>query len=452
MKTQYLILQEIRHRFGNFLLILSSIAVASGTLVAVILLLNQAQAESQNVLKKKRAKLSAKLVAHEEQVKQSGKELEDAARKITKGLGFNVKILPEDQDLNELNTSGSPSKTMPESKVKDLSESKVVTINHLLPMVMKKIEWEEKENLPVILAGIRGEVPFLHRAMKKPLRDQVEKGTLELGYLVHTKLGLKVGDQVTLKGREFTIAKVHPQLRGDLDDSTVWMHLEEAQELLEMQNLIHMILALGCNCATIDRIGEIRAELKEIIPGTQIIEYESKALARAETRNKAKREAEESLQREKQLGAEMLQQEERSQQQLNQQLEEKSNWLAILVLLGSGIWIALLVWWNVKHRLSEIAILRTLGVKSSQILWLFLGKSLVASLLGGLLGCGIAFLLFGGVSLSHPDSSGIHPLFQHQTALILGLVTAPILALIASWIPSLLAAQQDPATIFQSSE
>ena len=67
------------------------------------------------------------------------------------------------------------------------------------------------------------------------------------------------------------------------------MNLAECQELLDQKGRINAILALECNCASIDRLGsEIRAEISKILPGTKIIEKGSRALARAEARVKAK--------------------------------------------------------------------------------------------------------------------------------------------------------------------
>ncbi|MDA7535622.1 hypothetical protein N9085_03060 [Akkermansiaceae bacterium] len=46
-------------------------------------------------------------------------------------------------------------------------------------------------------------------------------------------------------------------------------HLDEAQEIFGLENQINAILALGCNCASIDRLGEIRAEILAILPDLQ---------------------------------------------------------------------------------------------------------------------------------------------------------------------------------------
>jgi hypothetical protein len=69
---------------------------------------------------------------------------------------------------------------------------------------------------------------------KKPMVDPVAPGSIVLGYELHDSLGLKRGDRLTLLGREFTVGTCYA-MRGNKDDITAWIHLAEAQELLEDQ-------------------------------------------------------------------------------------------------------------------------------------------------------------------------------------------------------------------------
>ena len=112
--------------------------------------------------------------AMEEKFTKEMKVYEDSVRKTMKGLGFNIFIFPEGQELGEVYTQGFASKTMPESYTAKLAESKIVTVNHLLPSLTRKLKWPEKERT-VILIGIRGEVPIAHRDPKKPLIDPDRK-------------------------------------------------------------------------------------------------------------------------------------------------------------------------------------------------------------------------------------------------------------------------------------
>lgn len=401
MKIWGMIWREIAFRKFNFVLALLSVSAAVACLIGTLTLLRTDKAE----------------------VAEAGAGLEDAIRKITKGLGFNVIILPEDQDLNEMHLEGSLNKQMPEEYAHRLAESKIVTINHLLPTIMKKLTWPET-GLPIVLYGTRGEVPIQHRDPKKPLLDTVPKGTMIIGHHVSQKLGLKEGDETTLLGHKFSIGKVHGE-RGNIDDATVWINLTEAQELLGMQNLIHAIQALECHCAG-DRISQIRVEIAGILPGTQVLERGPPALARAEARDQARQSAEDASKRREAFAAV----------------------LAPLIWVGAAVWIGFLMLGNVRERRAEIGILRAIGFRSSQILLLFLGKAFLFGILGTLLGFVVGAL--AGASLGEMTAgweSLQNPEVPIHFVLALGLAVA--LSIFASWIPALSAARQDPALVLQ---
>lgn len=423
MSIWKLILLEIIHRKGNFILALLSVSGAVGCLMGTLTLLRVDLALTDELLAEK-----------EKAVAVAGAELEDAMRKITKGLGFNVVILPQDQDLNEMHLEGSLSKTMPEDYVARLSKSDIVTINHLLPTVMKKLTWPEK-GIPIVVYGTRGEVPIQHRDPKKPLLDAVPRGMMIVGFEIGETLGLSEGDATVLLGAEFSVAKVHPQ-RGTIDDSTVWINLTQAQELFGMENLVHAIQALECHC-TGDRITEIRKEIAAILPGTQVIERGQPALARAEARNTAKEVAESTLRREK-----------KSRDALRLERERFASIIVPMVLLASAMWVGFLAFSNVRQRREELGVLRALGYGSQQILELFLGKFLMVAVVGGLLGSATGYLVGVGFGASTLDSSALVRFFT-ATHFLIGIVLAVFLSAAGSWIPSVMAVKEDPALVLQ---
>ncbi|MBM78992.1 MAG: hypothetical protein CMJ78_00160 [Planctomycetaceae bacterium] len=446
MSVWHLVLNEIKHRKLNFFLAALSVTVAVGTLVGAMTLLRADEIQTQSILDDKKRQLEKTVAKHEQETAEAGKKLEDDYRKITKGLGFNILILPEEQDLNEMYVDGDLSKSMPEQLVTKLAESGIVTVNHLLPIVTRKIEWPEI-NRSVILTGTRGEVPLAHRDPKKPLQDLIPAGTMHVGFALHTKMKWKKGDKVTLLGKEFEVTNLKPE-QGDTDDGTIWINLAEAQELLKMQNLVNAILALECNCATIDRIGEIREDIEEILPGTYVVEKGSSALARAEARMRAKKSAQDSLKKAKADGEAAIAQEKTSRLEIRKQRENLAALLVPLNLIGCAIWIGFLTFGNVRNRASEIGILRAIGLRSQQILSLFLSKSLIIGIAGG--GIGYAIGLFIGVVCGDlPDvNTATSQLFSINLVLA-SLVLAPVLASISSWLPALMAARQDPALVLQ---
>ncbi|MGD9856882.1 MAG: ABC transporter permease [Planctomycetaceae bacterium] len=449
MSVWRMVMREIGHRKLNFGLGVLAVAVAIGCIVGAQSLLQADRLITQQVLSAKQAEVEAAIAAKQADVEQAGAALQDAMRKQMLQLGFNVLILPEGQDLAELHLSGGLSATMPEEYVTRLAESNIVTVNHLLPSVTRRIHWDEQDR-DVILVGTRGEVPIMHRGMKQPLLDAVAPGKIVVGYDVHTGLGLSVGDKVTLMGREFTVSTLHPQ-RGSQDDTTVWVDLRQAQEMLGLENLIHAILALECDCAG-DRISVIRQEIAGILPGTQVIERYSQALTRAEARDAAKKAADEALQREQQAGDELLAGETQARMDLENRHAGLAGVLVPVVVGASALLIALLSYINARQRREEIGILRAIGLQARQIMIVFLSKAVIIGLAGGLLGgiAGLAVLMVvsgegsGNVSAGEVIRSG-----SVSTMLLLAMGLAPLLAGLASWVPGVIAARQDPAVVLQ---
>ena len=416
-----IVLKEILHRKGNFLLSLLAVAIAVGCLVGALTLLRSHRAKTADLIAQRQTELE-----------EQGRKLEDDMRKITKRMGFNIFIFPKDQNLHDVYASGYVEKTMPEEYVNRLATAEVIkSITHLLPTLTRKAEWPEAKRT-VIVMGTRGQVAQKGADDKKPIQEPVAPGTMTLGYELHHQLGHKVGDKVIFMGKPFTVSKCHPA-KGTSDDITLQIHLKEAQELLGLPGRINAILALECNCATLERLAEVRAEVERVLPGTQVIERHSEALARAETRNEAGRAAQLALESEK---AYRVKQE--------QELEGFAALLVPLVLLGAAAAVGALAYYNVRARTVEIGTLRAIGWRTGQILRLFLSKALLLGLLGAALGYGAGYVF----SVYRADGALTGRHFDAQV-LALGLVLAPVLALTASWVPALLAARQDPAVVLR---
>ena len=93
----------------------------------------------------------------------------------------------------------------------------------------------------------------------------------------------------------------------------------------------------------------------------------------------------------------------------------------------------------------EVAVLRAIGYRARQILALFLSRSIVGGLLGGLAGCGAGLLvgeyLRGDLEIPLVGSTGVLSWQWLLTVLLL----APALGILAGWFPALITCQQDPA-------
>ncbi|MGD0090603.1 MAG: FtsX-like permease family protein [Planctomycetota bacterium] len=421
MQVVHLILREILYRKLNFALGLLSAVAAAGSLVAAL-----------TVLQAHDRRTEALVAARETETRERLGKLEEDYRRITVKMGFNLLILPKDQNLNDLYADDYASKYMPEEYAERLAKAHLATINHLMPSLQQKLKWPEQERT-VILIGVRGEV-LVRGAGQQPILEAVPPGELVAGFELHRSLKLSVGQKVKLLGREFTVAKLHPE-RGTKDDISLWINLGEAQELLDKKSLINALLALECHCAA-QQLPAIRAEVGRILPDTQAIEFATQALARAEARNRAQAEAEQALEQEKQGRA-----------RLRHEREAFAAVLVPLVVVAAALWIGFLAFLNVRERRSEIGILCALGVRSAQILAIFLGKAVLLGLLGAALGY-LAGALSGWRLQEAPPVLTLGEVFN-TTLLLQVLVFAPAVTALASWLPAFWAAQQDPAEILR---
>jgi len=426
MKIRQLVAKEIFHRKFNYALSVFATLIATAALIGSIVLLRMHDARTSTILHEKEAELQVRM-----------DKLNDDTRKSMLKLGFNLVILPRDQNLADWYTDDYSTKYMPESYVDVLAGSDIVSVRHILPSLQQKIRWPERKRT-IILMGTRGEVPNLHLSPQKPLIQPVPEGTIILGHELHQSLGIEVGNKIKLLGRSFDVTTCYPE-RGNKDDITAWISLNEAQELLGREGQINAILALECLC-TDNALPIIREELAAILPGTQVIERGSRAVARAEARNQVAQEATVTLQEEK-----------RGRDVLRDEREHMASILVPVILLTCALWVALMGFINVRSRREEIGILRTVGVSAKRIFLLFIWKHITIGVLGGFIGLilGIFLVFFlAGPGRSVPIAAvGSLPFWLGMAAL--AVVGASLLAVIAGWIPAMIASRQDPADVMR---
>jgi ABC-type lipoprotein release transport system permease subunit len=422
MSLWRLLLREARFRVGTTLLSGVVVTLAVGVWAACLVLLRGHDARTVQALERRGG-----------QVAEQSAAIEEEMRKATLKLRFNLAILPAGQDLRAWYTEGEIRGTLPESYVRTLAESGIMTIQHLLPIVQRRVFWEERGRR-IILIGSRGEVAQANYSAKKPLVQPVPPGTIVLGHELHRSLGLKVGDLVTLLGREFTVHRCHEE-RGSVDDITAWIDLGQAQELFAMPDRLHAILALECMCAGLPGADKFRAEVRRILPQTDVIELSAPALARFEARGKLTAEVEAAAQREA-----------AARQALTQSRERLAAGLLPAVLLAGMLAVAALAAANARTRGPELALLRALGWREGQVLLLLLARAALAALPGAVVGCGLGVLVGVGLAggLDPLPLAGPPPLLSLAEAA--GMIAAgPLAALLAAWLPALLAARRDPA-------
>ena len=444
MKIHTLVCQEIAHRKMNFAIGLMAVAAAAAVSVGILTLLTGYQ-------KRTTLQLAAQAAELEAQLKKAGSEhtariktLDDEIRRITKNLGFNLLILPADQNLSDFHAADFAEKTMPEEYVQKLAKAPdLFTIAHLRPALVRKIDWPEQKR-QLLLMGVTGVVPLAVPGEKKPLTEPIPPGMVNVGSELARDLKLKKGETLTILGEKFKIGAVYPP-RGTKDDITAWIDLPTAQKILKLPGRINMMQALECNCQTVDRLGEVQKDVARVLGGdVQVIELSTQAVARARARNQVEDAGQQHLKGIAKQNVATLEKQRDDSQATLKRLASLATVLLPLVVVGACLMVGLVSLMNVRERRSEIGVLRALGTRSRQIFGLFVARAALVGLCGAALGYAIGF--FGGTAWESFAHGAASPRELFLPQVLLGVVVlGPLLAVLAGWLPAVIAVSEDPA-------
>jgi ABC-type lipoprotein release transport system permease subunit len=435
-----LILRELSRRKVNAALSLVSVIAAVTCLTAALAILRGHDVRTDEILARMQAQSQQHLDALRAATEQSNAALLEEYRKIVLELGFNVFIVPKRAANAD---PGAAPPQMPYDYVQRLANADILTIEHLLPSLSLPVYWQEQKQ-HITLTGIHGEVAIAGKKRKKPLIQPVEPGQIVLGAALAKDTGLKRGDAVTLLGLPLTVSLVHP-VRGTQDDRTAWIDLKQAQQLLNKDGVITGIQAINClapNChPDATGIPSVTAEITNVLPDTQVIIDMAKAKTRIDARQAAAAHAKAALEKEDARAAGALALERQRRSEIRGQIEQFAAVLIPVMVVAAALAIGLLTFMNTRERRGEVGILRALGVSSAGVLAMFLGKAVTLGLAGAVAGYGLGVAV--GAAVSEADLSRlIDPIGP-----VLILILAPLLAAVASWLPSMHAAQQDPAMV-----
>ncbi len=424
-----IIRKEVAYDRAGFVVGLLCITVAIASLVGAVTLLRAHKLRTERIIAEKEA-----------ETRRQMERMEDDYRLIMRGMGYNVLVLHEDQQIGELRLHGSPTTYMPLDYVYRLATGQIETLNHLLPILQKRVTWPERDR-EIILCGVLGQVPNYSKprhltsegVYRDPITHTIPDGTVDLGHDIALAEGLSQGESLRLFDADFTVNRVRRR-QGNEDDMTIWCSLEKVQGWFGLEGKINGILALECLCA-LDAVGAVERDVSSILPDVQVLEMGTRVRTRAEARTRAAEAHQEAV------TAELL-----YQAGLRGEREVLVRLLVPLVMLAAAVWIFFLILGNVRARQGEIAVMRTVGVTGGTIMFIFLAKAALMGLAGGGAGyfAGLAVgALWEGVPLWSTDFSSLF------SAGLLGLVLvmAPALAVAAGWVPSVKAARMDPAVI-----
>jgi len=393
----YLVRRELLHRKANFLFGTLAVCVAAFVLCASTHLLQAHDKQTQTQLVAKQTDLEARING-----------LRTDTVRAMENLGFNITILPIEQNLTDWYAEDYAERTMPAAYLEKLEASGLVTIENLIPVLRRKVRWPETR-WTVIVAGVGG-------------RNAPLAGEADIGAEISRGLNLRAGDAIKIFDRSFTVRRVMAE-EGAADDITLTFSLTEGQVLLNAEGRINEIRALECQAAWQD-LPRIRTEVAHILPDTQVIEKGSETLARAT-----------SIRQVEEKGLAEIEHERATRDELRTALTRLISVLLPILLLVCLVWVYLVSAENVEKRTPEVGLFRSLGFSSPTLVILFLFRAALMGLLGGALGLMAARLL-----LNTP--------FRLPLA-FLTLAGALVIALLGGMNPIFRSVRRDPADILR---
>ena len=372
-----LILREMRHSWLNTCLSLVALIATVALLVGVHLLTAAAERE---------------------------------ARRVSRDLGFNLRIVPLNTDPDRFFLEGYSDQTLPEEAVRQLASAAgtFLTFNHLTPALERRIRIQERDCL---LTGL-GHAVTGPGDKKQPMGFHIPLGQAHVGFLLARHFNLKNGSSLRVLNRDLVVEKVLLEAGTD-EDLRLYTSLADAQAILDLPGRISEIKAIDCLCLTADQdpLTQIRAALKKVLPEARVLQMRTLADARAKQR---------------------------------QSSENVTAFAVPMTLLAAALWVGTLSILNVRQRRSEIGLWRALGSDSGFIATLFLGKAALLGLIGGTVGyfVGTTVALQFGPHLFPVTAASLQANFQlFPKALLL----TSAFAALAAFLPAMIAVAQDPA-------
>lgn len=375
-----LILKEIKHRKFNFLMGLLGMV----TLVAlVIMFYTMTEATQKETIR------------------------------LTRDMGFNVRIIPGESDINQFWLDGYSNLSMSQNVVDKLVNQKSVNYAHLTATLHKRVQWRDKN---AVLTGLSSKEREPSGAIKSKMIFAIEKNKVYLGYEIANQFNIKKGDVISILDKDFEVSKTLSE-SGSEDDVRIYFDLETLQNLIHMEGRVNEVMAINCMCSTKDGdpLGALRAELAKIAPEAKVIMKSSVADAREKQRKMT------------------------------------DKYFAILfpiILILCALWLGSVTMTNVKERAAEIGIMRAIGFSTWKISTQFFLRAFIIGIIGAFLG------FVAGTLLSYQIGPQIFNVAQtfikpNYDLLFWALFMGPLFASLTSLLPVLWAINKESAELLK---
>lgn len=345
------------------------------------------------------------------------KASEDETRKIMREQGLNLYIFPKGTNLIDF-YSVNATKLFSEKCVDSLANSKTFdAVRHLTGILQVKYpDWKDPNGslFNIVLFGYKDEAMQRFLVKQETMGFNVAKGTVKVGTLIAKNI--KPGAGFTIKGSDgneysFKIAERLEEGKGIMDQG-VSFNLEDLQQILGLPGKINKIEALGCVCKD-GRIKNARKQVQVIFPDLEVTEITSIADARENQRL---------------------------------MMNKYGAFIIPFVVISCLFITGLLFYQNVNVRSRETGILKAMGYSSFNIMNMFLLKAFILGLAGGITGFFLGSFVaeYFGREIFRFTAFNIKPL---RNLFYWCIVIFPVLWMVSSWVPALMATRIDAAKI-----
>jgi len=256
--------------------------------------------------------------------------------------------------------------------------------------------------------------PELSIAPEQRAAYEQERTAAVAGVRLFKRFGWKIGDRITLKGTFFPF-DVELKLVGSFsspnapDEAMLVFHYDYLNELIKAHMTVRDVAGFYV----------IQAESAEAVP--RIAQAVDEKFRNSTAPTKTEGEKAFQLSFSNMLGNVKL------------FIGTISAVVIFAILLVTAATMAM----SIRERTAEVAVLKTLGYTRGLVLALLLAEALLIALLGGLLGCGGAKLLYSAADLQALSGGWIVQLRVQREALGLGMLLAALIGIIASAVPAL---------------
>ncbi|MBC8183783.1 ABC transporter permease, partial [candidate division KSB1 bacterium] len=147
--------------------------------------------------------------------------------RLTRDMGFNLRIIPKETNMDRFWMLGFSEKTMPEEYVNRFMAHKDFSYAHLTATLQKPIIWNNKQ---AILIGIAPELEPSGK-QKSFMSFKIEPGSVYIGYELAKSLRLQNNQEIDILGNNFKIVKCLNET-GSNDDISIYAQLPDVQKIL----------------------------------------------------------------------------------------------------------------------------------------------------------------------------------------------------------------------------